>query len=204
MSDHTPLLPHEQVLNRAYISVYVNSASRILLLEGGYKFCQELNQDFYRVCRARALETTPWDPAILDGPFGRMIIEDWDRPDHFRSTLESCMDETSFYHPVAKAGWFKELLAWAEDNTSTVVVVNLGDIPTDLLLAGIAGVSVMQAAEYRKGVMNHAAEVLRRESFKRLQGVVFLLPSEDGEFLREFRDAIMKHYQEMPTYLMTP
>jgi hypothetical protein len=203
-----PLLsPHERSIQRAYIQVYVNQASRILLLGNGNGYCQALADDFTRVLRLLAPENPTFDPTIFDGPFARMVV---DRPGMAEDTLREASEQTMFRRPQAVEGWLKTLTEQVMGYEGTVTVVDLGFLPLDLLLAELAGVDVKTVEKckrdgvYLPGVLGSAAETLRQESFNRLGGVVFLLPSADLAFLLAFRDAIKKHYEEMPTYEIVP
>lgn len=188
------LLTPAEILAHLYRRVYSNVASRILLAVNGREWFDALEADF------RALERTQsYDAPHIDGLYAEMVTEPGNPPVPY---LIMTVPETVFYRPKPEAGWLASLIESVEADKHTIRIVNLGDLPRELLMAELAGVAVEVAAKYPENIMRPAHEGLVRLGRTKLSQTLFLLPSEDSSYLAAFMAEIQRDWTEMPMMVL--
>lgn len=191
---HSPYEAFEPALAQTYRRVYTNYASRVLLVHTGFAACAALEDDYKVVAAALP---NGWKPRLGKGPFGRMVTPKSGKAQDF---VTGTVNETLFVRPGADPRWLEYLVDannTGEDKGHTVMVVNLADVPVEMVLAGLTGMAVEFCRVNRNAVLKMAAQQLSNYGRTKLRSTVFLLPSEDLAFLEAFKAAIDTDYREM-------
>jgi hypothetical protein len=185
------LFPVHELAARLFRAVYANSASQVLLLHRGQGFCQTLEASFVRF-----LKFYPALPELYKvETWGQVAVQD---PALAGETLIQVTPQVTYYRPCGVPGWFRTLRSWAKTDTHKVRIIDLRDIPPDLLASDMTGVSLGFAEKNPKVCLRTLGYEFSYHGRNDLTQCLFLLPSDDLGYLTNLRDAIARAYDTMP------
>jgi hypothetical protein len=173
---------------RCFRQVYVNQASKVVLLHGGVPFCQRLQislEKFREGSLPVGYQEETWTSMAVEAP---SLAEE---------TLQVVTPDVEYWRVQDFQGWYKDLRKWGVLNAHKVRIVDFRELTLPQVISGMLGVSPQLSETRTRDCFRTLAQEFSSVGRRDLKRCLFLFPSESLGDLQALQAEITREWESM-------